>query len=42
MIVYAKEKRGGLPFRLNERIDFIQFMSIAKVCDAGFSGSKFT
>ena len=42
VIVSEEEKRGGLPFRLGEGLDFICFMASARVRDAGFSGSKFT
>ncbi|XP_071926682.1 uncharacterized protein [Coffea arabica] len=42
VIVSEEEKRGGLPFRLGEGLDFICFMASARVRDAGFSGLKFT
>ncbi|XP_071921760.1 uncharacterized protein [Coffea arabica] len=40
--VNEEEKRGGLPFRLNEGADFLQFMLEAGVCDADFSGTNYT
>ena len=42
VIVNEGEKRGGLPFRLTEGEDFLQFMMEAGVSDAGFSGSNYT
>ena len=41
-IVSAEEKRGGLPFRVDEGVELSSFMSRAGVFDAGFSGSRFT
>ena len=42
VITNEGEKRGGLPFRPSEGLDFLNFMSVAGVSDAGFFGSKFT
>ncbi|XP_071917049.1 uncharacterized protein [Coffea arabica] len=42
VIVNGEEKRGGLPFRPTEGLEFLNFMSLVEVCDAGFSGSRFT
>ena len=42
MIVHSKEKRAGMPFRLNEGTKLLSFMAEAGVCDVGVSGSKFT
>ncbi|XP_027156573.1 uncharacterized protein LOC113757588 [Coffea eugenioides] len=42
MITNGEEKRGGLPFRPLEGVDFLNFMSEAGVVDAGFSGSRYT
>ncbi|XP_027096071.1 uncharacterized protein [Coffea arabica] len=41
-IVSTDEKRGGLPFRVDEGMELRTFMSLAGVSDAGFSGSPFT
>ena len=41
-IVTTNEKRGGLPFRVDEGMELRTFMSLAGVSDAGFSGSPFT
>nr|XP_027109303.1 uncharacterized protein LOC113729178 [Coffea arabica] len=42
MVINEGEKRGGLPFRPSEVLDFLNFMSVAGVSDAGFSGSRYT
>nr|XP_027088617.1 uncharacterized protein LOC113709968 [Coffea arabica] len=42
VITSEREKRGGLPFRSFEGLNFLQFMAEAGVEDAGFSGSRFT
>ncbi|XP_071917289.1 uncharacterized protein [Coffea arabica] len=42
VVTNTEEKRGGLPFRLSEGSDFLNFMALAGVSDAGFSGSRFT
>lgn len=42
MIMYANEKRGGIPFNINEAEDFINFISDTSLLDVGFSGSPFT
>ncbi|XP_071912410.1 uncharacterized protein [Coffea arabica] len=42
VIVNEEEKRGGLPFRLSEGLEFLQFMMEARVSDAGFSVSNYT
>ena len=41
-IISAEEKRGGLPFRIDEGVEMRSFMSRAGVFDAGFSRSCFT
>ncbi|XP_071905984.1 uncharacterized protein [Coffea arabica] len=40
--IHEEEKRGGLPFRLSDGLEFGRFMLEAGVSDAGFSGSKYT
>ncbi|XP_027170444.1 uncharacterized protein LOC113770234 [Coffea eugenioides] len=40
--VSVEEKRGGLPFRVDEGVELRTFMSMAGVSDVGFSGSPFT
>ena len=40
--VSAEEKRGDLPFRVDEGVEPRTFMSMAGVSDVGFSGSPFT
>ena len=40
--VSADEKRGGLPFRVDEGVELRTFMSIAGVSDVGFLGCPFT
>ncbi|XP_027158377.1 uncharacterized protein LOC113759998 [Coffea eugenioides] len=42
VILNAEKKRGGLPFRHAQGIELSQFMSLAEVGDAGFSGSRYT
>ncbi|XP_027069890.2 uncharacterized protein [Coffea arabica] len=42
VVTNTEEKRGGLPFRPSEGSDFLNFMALAGVSDAGFSGSRFT
>ncbi|XP_071909708.1 uncharacterized protein [Coffea arabica] len=42
VIISESEKRGGLPFRAREGVDFLQFMAEAGVSDVSFSGSRFT
>ncbi|XP_027082606.1 uncharacterized protein [Coffea arabica] len=42
VVVDAGEKEGGLPFRLSEALDFLDFMSSAELFDAGFFGSSYT
>ncbi|XP_071924868.1 uncharacterized protein [Coffea arabica] len=42
MITNGEEKKGGLPSRPSEGVDFLNFMSEAGVVDAGFSGSRYT
>ncbi|XP_071901994.1 uncharacterized protein [Coffea arabica] len=42
VIVREDEKRGGLPFRLNEGLEFVQFISETGLSDAGFSDSNYT
>ena len=42
MVMSAEEKRGGLPFRVAEGMEFQSFMSMASVVDAGFTGSQYT
>ncbi|XP_027158564.1 uncharacterized protein LOC113760195 [Coffea eugenioides] len=42
VITNIEEKRGGLPFRPSEGSDFLNFMALAGVSDAGFSGSRYT
>ncbi|XP_071901311.1 uncharacterized protein [Coffea arabica] len=42
VIISEREKRGGLPFRTREGVDFLQFMAEAGVSDVSFSGSRFT
>ncbi|XP_027158394.1 uncharacterized protein LOC113760014 [Coffea eugenioides] len=37
VVVEAGEKKGGRAFRLSEAIDFLEFMSSAKLFDAGLS-----
>ncbi|XP_027183870.1 uncharacterized protein LOC113782162 [Coffea eugenioides] len=41
VILSAEEKRGGVPFRQADRMELAQFMSLAGVGDAGFSGSRY-
>ena len=42
MITNEGEKRGGLPFTPTEGLDFLNFMSVAGVSGAGYSGSRYT
>ncbi|XP_027169406.1 uncharacterized protein LOC113769130 [Coffea eugenioides] len=42
VVTNTEEKRGGLPFRPSEGSDFLNFMAVAGVSDAGFSGSRYT
>nr|XP_027064499.1 uncharacterized protein LOC113690699 [Coffea arabica] len=42
VIAQEEEKRGGVPFQLNEGVEIARFMVEAGVMDAGFSGSKYT
>ncbi|XP_027152134.1 uncharacterized protein LOC113752202 [Coffea eugenioides] len=42
VVINTEEKRGGLPFRPSEGSEFLNFMTMAGVCDAGFSGSRYT
>ncbi|XP_071921862.1 uncharacterized protein [Coffea arabica] len=42
VVIDAGEKKGGLPFRLSEALDFLDCMSSAELFDAGFSGSSYT
>ncbi|XP_071926502.1 uncharacterized protein [Coffea arabica] len=42
VIVHEEEKRGGLPFRLSDGLEFGRFMLEVGVSDADFSGSKYT
>ena len=42
MITNGEEKKGGLPSRPSEGVDFLNFMSEAGMVDAGFSGSRYT
>lgn len=42
VIMSANEKRGGIPFNINEAEDFINFISDTSLLDVGFSGSPFT
>ena len=42
VIVNGEEKRGGLPFRPNKGLEFLNFMSLAEVVGVGFSTSKYT
>lgn len=41
MIMFEEEKRGVLPFRLGEGLDFISFVARAGVQDTEFLGSKY-
>ncbi|XP_027184096.1 uncharacterized protein LOC113782402 [Coffea eugenioides] len=41
VILNAEEKRDSLPFRQADRVELAQFMSLAEVGDAGFSGSRY-
>ncbi|XP_071927080.1 uncharacterized protein [Coffea arabica] len=41
-VIKTEKKRGGLPFRPSEGLDFLNFMAVAGVRDAGFSGSRYT
>nr|XP_027088662.1 uncharacterized protein LOC113710011 [Coffea arabica] len=41
VILNAEEKWGSLPFRQADRVELAQFMSLAEVGDAGFSGSRY-
>ncbi|XP_071924697.1 uncharacterized protein [Coffea arabica] len=42
VILSAEEKRGGVPFRQADGVELAQFMSLAGVGDAGYSGSRYT
>nr|XP_027066014.1 uncharacterized protein LOC113691883 [Coffea arabica] len=42
VILSVEEKRGGVPFRQADGVELAQFMSLAGVGDAGFSGSRYT
>ena len=42
VVVDTGERKGGLPFHLSEALDFLEFLSSAKLFDAGFSGPSFT
>ena len=42
VIAKEEEKRGGVPFRLNEGLELARFMVEAGLLDAGFFGSNYT
>ncbi|XP_071939955.1 uncharacterized protein [Coffea arabica] len=42
VITNTEDKRDGLPLRPSEGLDFLNFMALAGVSDAGFSGSRYT